>query len=474
MNPRSGGRAGRSRNFLLMHAGGEPNTVADPLLETAERMPPASWQRALTGTLLNVGVVALWASEINLMRAIEGWCTEKDKCPWKHPIFLGVALKMVFVLVLPPALAVRWKRQRKLVDRRFFWHSGTLSFLLLGASVTWVASIPLTLPAINSALYQLYLPMTYVVSLPILRERCSSSKSVGVGFALGGVLLIILSGPTGSEGGKESAHAGDSELVGELLVLASAALYTLKVVLYKKWFGDQEGAQSPGRPQAAAEAAEEEAAPAATAGERQAEMVAAVPGAPRQPPEALVERNIAAAAAASEGSAPSPAYPLGDAAVVIGLQGFWSCMLGPLILSCAAATGLEPFSWPPASLALGYVLVAMMMAMYMGCLYGALAYSSPTFVAICSLFVTPVTLIWDVAAGRAGSIPAPAYVGLSVLIAALLLVIFHGPGDRHLKRVAADCARCLGFPETRAPLMGPGLPVTAASENGQQQQPRAA
>ena len=88
-----------------MHAGGEPNTVADPLLETAERMPPASWQRALTGTLLNVGVVALWASEINLMRAIEGWCTEKDECPWKHPIFLGVALKMVFVLVLPPALA---------------------------------------------------------------------------------------------------------------------------------------------------------------------------------------------------------------------------------------------------------------------------------------------------------------------------------------------------------------------------------
>ena len=149
-------------------------------------------------------------------------------------------------------------------------------------------------------------------------------------------------------------------------------------------------------------------------------------------------------------------------------------MLGPLILSGAAATGLEPFSWPPASLALGYTLVAMMMAMYMGCLYGALAYSSPTFVAICSLFVTPVTLIWDVAAGRAGGIPAPAYVGLSVLIAALLLVIFHGPGDRHLKRVAADCARCLGFSEMRAPLMGPGLPVTAASEPGQQQQPSAA
>ena len=213
--------------YMRRSPGDEPDVLAAPLLRGAMSPPSSSRLKHITGGLLNFGVVALWASEINLMQAITSWCTEPVVCPWKHPVFIGVALKMVFVLVLPPALAVRWRRQRQLVDWRYFWLSGWLSLLLLGASVTWVASIPLTLPAINSALYQLYLPMTYVVSLPVLRERCSFSKSLGVLIALGGVLLIIFSGANGSGGGK--ATAGDTEFLGELLVLASAALYTVKV-----------------------------------------------------------------------------------------------------------------------------------------------------------------------------------------------------------------------------------------------------
>ena len=150
-------------------------------------------------------VVLLWACEINLLKAVSQWDSCLDAvnathpaprdCPWSNPLYVGVVLKMIFVIVLPPALLARWSLRRgterarwPLVDRRFFVLSGALSLFLLGASVTWVASIPLTLAAINTALYQLYTPLTYVFSIPILREGLSASKSLGVVVALASVL----------------------------------------------------------------------------------------------------------------------------------------------------------------------------------------------------------------------------------------------------------------------------------------------
>ena len=148
-------------------------------------------------------VVTMWACQIELLRDVKTWdgcdpATAHRKCPWSNPIFVGCAVKMVFVATLPPALLVRraqWRRcghtSAPLIDRRFFWLSSVLTLFLLGTSITWVASIPLTLPAVNSALYQLYTPFTYVFSIPILREACSASKTIGVLLALCAVLMIL-------------------------------------------------------------------------------------------------------------------------------------------------------------------------------------------------------------------------------------------------------------------------------------------
>lgn len=146
---------------------GGTDPLTDPLLRPPAKTSMVAWRRKVLGVVLNVGVVALWSSEIELMGVIRNWCTDETVCPWKHPIFLGVALKMVFVLFLPVALIVRWRRERKLIDRRFFLLSGFLSLLLLGASITWVASIPLTLPAINSALYRARRLALAAVALPL-------------------------------------------------------------------------------------------------------------------------------------------------------------------------------------------------------------------------------------------------------------------------------------------------------------------
>ena len=80
----------------------------------------------------------------------------------------------------------------------------------------------------------------------------------------------------------------------------------------------------------------------------------------------------------------------------------------------------------------GYLLVAAMMAAYMLCMFSATAYSTPTFVAVGSLFVTPVTWLWKVAEGK-GSFLALPLVGLVLLLAALLLLIFSDALEAYLR-----------------------------------------
>mmetsp|Transcript_45119 Transcript_45119/g.118344 ORF Transcript_45119/g.118344 Transcript_45119/m.118344 type:complete len:441 (-) Transcript_45119:305-1627(-) len=402
-------------------------------------MPGSGVQRNYrSASLLVTGVIVLWASEINLMKSVATWdeclnsaqtaavappapptSPQAGSCPWKNPVFVGIALKMIFVLVLPPALCVRSRQllgerqKRPLVDRRFFLLSGVLSLFLLGASVTWVASIPLTLATINTALYQLYTPLTYVFSIPILREGLSASKALGVLVALASVLMIIMSN------GDADDSDGDGQLLGDLLVLASAALYALKGVVYKKWFGNEVSGGGTGSSSSGADG---------------------IASAPRQDLAQQTECSELpqAVEVAASPSSPIPT-PLTDAAIAVGLMGLWSCMLGPIILATAHATGLEEFSWPPVAMAGGYVLVATMMALYMCCLYSALAFSSPTFVSVSSLFVAPVTLIWDVAAGRAGSVSYVAFLGVAFLIGSLLLIIFAEEIDANLRVYARRC-----------------------------------
>ena len=85
---------------------------------------------------------------------------------------------------------------------------------------------------------------------------------------------------------------------------------------------------------------------------------------------------------------------------------------------------MQRFSFPPAPMLVGYLVVATMMGCYMLCLFAALAHTNPTFVAVGSLFVTPVTLVWDIAAGRTASISVLSLLGMALLLGALLVVIY--------------------------------------------------
>ena len=456
----------------------------------AENFGPLGIAAALVG-----GVIACWAGEINLMKAVSTWdpCLELPpaapsvpplqplppavpsvpplqplpppsvpplqpltpsppepaRCPWKKSIWLGVALKMAFVWLLIPALAMRAyqrrgeRHSRPLVTRRFFLASGGLTVFLLGASITWVASIPLTLSSMNSALYQLYTPFTYVFSILLLREGISVSKTIGVIVAVGSVLLIILQ----AAGNAKDEPAVDGEMLGDLLVVASAALYAMKGVVYKRWVAmpeEQEAIKHSDRD--------------GGGGHRNSDGDG----------EHSIDGNVGSAAAASSCATETP---ICDAAVAVGLMGVWSCVVGPAVLLVADVSGVEPFSWPPLPMVGGYVLVAAMMSLYMFLLYGALAYSTPTFVSVCSLFVTPVTLIWDVAAGRTAAISPVALIGMALLLSSLLLVIFHKEGDAWLRRRLRTVSIALGCRPT-APLLG-SLSVTGVDSSSMEPDGRA-
>ena len=382
----------------------------------------ASTKLAIAAVLV-AGMVALWAGEINLLKDVATWdgcmsvtrpplppppspflpTVDRPACPWKHTLFIGIALKMVFVVMLPLALFVRCRQHAKsgsqvpLVSRRFFLLSAWLSLVLLGASVTWIASIPLTLGSFNTALYQLYTPFTYLLSIPLLREALSVSKILGVLLAMLSVVLIIWSNDASDDADRQNL------LTGDVLVIASAFLYALKGVLYKLWFGSED---APSR-------------------------AAAVDGV--QPREASMQSTSVAVQS-----------QVCDAAIAVGLMGLWACLFGPLVLAIAGVSGIEPFSFPPTTMLLGYLLVATMMASYMILYFGALALSSPTFVATCSLLVTPVTLIWDVAAGRTASISYLAFVGMALLVLSLSLVLFASDLDALMhngQRARRGCCR---------------------------------
>lgn len=141
--------------------------------------------------------------------------------------------------------------------------------------------------------------------------------------------------------------------------------------------------------------------------------------------------------------------PIADASLCVILIGAWcALMLGPWVLLCDAS-GLEEFELPPAEITRQYALVALMMGLYQVLLFAAIATTSPTFVAVGSLLVTPVSMLWD-SLLLSYRLPPPAVAGVAAIIFAIVLVVYAEPLDSWLLtrlRTSASSA-CVVFDET--------------------------
>lgn len=413
--------------------------------------------RVALGTVLTLGVVLIWAFELKVLQWVH-----RDSCVpfppepppppaapaapahppspchniWDKPWCVGLALKALWALGLPPMLLRhRYRAAPPLpgsltLSQRTVLACGGLTLLVQGASVTWIASVPLTSASLNSAIYQSSCALAYLFSLPLLKEETlSASKSLAVALALGGVALVL-----SAKRRRGSPDAVPNALGGDLLVLSSAALYALKEVLYKKWCGADAPASGGGRTTAevainapppilparpAACAAANESTGAASAAYALGDEVPAVP---------------AAAAAAAVAPAPSSSLtPVEDAALCVSLIGMWGLFTAPLWLALLHVSGVETFSLPPWALARGYIAVGLLMSVYQLMLFSAIALTSPTFVAVGQLLVAPISMVWDVVELQY-ALPPAALLGTVAIVAALALVIVAARSDAAMRR----------------------------------------
>lgn len=301
---------------------------------------------------------------------------------WDKPYCQGLVLKGSWsVMLLFWSVARHWQRafEGEITFRKPLKASMTtalLSLLLMlfvqAASVTWIASLPRTPISANTAIYQINPLLVYAFSIPLLQESMSHYKLAAVVLAVFGVLLVAVGRETE---GLSNSKAWDAS--GYVLVTISTVIFSLKEVLFKRFF----------------------------------------------PSLSL-----------------SP-MPLTDAMLCVGIIGVGSIVCLPVALLLLHLTGIETFVLPPAGLLWKYGLVAITMALYETCVLAAIALTSPTFVATGSILAIPGAMLWDyIELRHVESASSLGGIGV-ITVAFVLLVFFSHGGEHILKDFCLKVSR---------------------------------
>jgi len=318
----------------------------------AEFSPCCRWLCAepakVTGMLLLLLSVLVWVCQAELLQSIHD-------PGWSKPYFQAASLKSVWALTLPiwyvlSTLFSMWsdeitfRRPLKPTCRVVLFSLG-LTLLVQTSSATWIASLNLTAVSINSAIYNVNPLLVYVFSIPLLKEACSYAKTSAVLLAVFGTMVVTYGSthaPLDTDMSSVMGQArrlvasavpegSESAVLGSVLVLASATLFALKEVLFKRHF-------------------------------------------------ASVSVSLT---------------PFTDALLVVGLIGACSLITLAPLTALLHVTGIETFVMPTTAALRGYGMVAVLMALYQACLLAAIALTSPTFVAMGTMLNVPLAIAFD-------------------------------------------------------------------------------
>jgi len=285
---------------------------------------------SVIGCILLALSVAIWVTQAEILADI---ATDE----WNKPYTQAILLKSVWAITLPIWYALHTCQkamQEEITFRRPL--KPTLKVVLLGvlmmvltqsASATWIASLSLTAVSINTAIYNVNPLLVYVFSIPLLKEPLSFTRAVAVLGALAATTAVA----QGTRYDSSLPEGGDRGIRGALIVLASATIYSLKEVFFKRVF-----------------------------------------------PSVSVSLT-----------------PFTDSLLVVGIIGGCSVLLAAPMLLLLDYSGLEPFVMPPYAIMQSYGVVALLMAAYQACLLAAIALTTPTFVAMGSMLTVPVSMIYD-------------------------------------------------------------------------------
>jgi len=285
---------------------------------------------SLVGSLLLGLSVIIWVAQAELLQDIAS-----DE--WNKPYAQAILLKSVWAITLPIWYAlhtVQKAMQDEITFRRPLkptWKVIFLGVIMMlftqSASATWIASLSLTAVSVNTAIYNVNPLLVYVFSVPILQESLSLTKTVAVLGALVATTMVA----QGTRYDPESITGGERGLQGVLTVLASATIYSLKEVFFKRVF-----------------------------------------------PSVSVSLT-----------------PFTDSLLVVAIIGVASVLTMVPMIVLLDYSGFEPFVMPPPEVARSYGVVALLMAVYQACLLAAIALTTPTFVAMGTMLTVPISMLYD-------------------------------------------------------------------------------
>ena len=192
---------------------------------------------SITGTIIILASSVLWVGYAEILQ-------RAHRDTWDKPYCQALVLKGAWSITALIWLAARryqraygfageitFRKPLK-VTKRTVLLSLVLMVFVQVASVTFISSLSLTSVSANTAIYQTNPLLVYVFSLLILQEKASYPKFAAVLLAMGGVGLVI----TGRQSSLHWIEGESSSMYGYILVTISTTVFSLKEVLFKRFF----------------------------------------------------------------------------------------------------------------------------------------------------------------------------------------------------------------------------------------------
>jgi len=201
------------------------------------------WDKAYCMLYLTHGSwTLLWPLQLAFLRLRSRYSGNRE--PWaqfwrRHVMLVRSTALMVERqdLDVPYGLGAAHSPWRYLVRTTAF-----VTTALTVAGLSWYLAVSMTTPSDLTAIYNCSAFFAYAFSVPLLKERLRLDKSIAVGVAIVGVLVVAYGDGNASAPPNGGAGIdGGTRLLGNLVIGAGSVLYGLYEVLYKRYACPPEG-----------------------------------------------------------------------------------------------------------------------------------------------------------------------------------------------------------------------------------------
>jgi len=203
------------------------------------------WNKAYCMLYLTHGSwIVLWPVQLLILRL------QKLDMPWhvfwrRHLALLKSTATMVMTQRLEPERPGVLRRNAGSPVRYMIKMTAFITSALTIAGASWYIAVDMTTPSDLTVIYNCSAFFAYVFAVPLLKEPLRLDKSIAVGVAIFGVLLVAY-GESKPEDPDKPDPGAASRFFGNVIIGVGSVLYGLYEVLYKRFACPPEGV-SPGR-----------------------------------------------------------------------------------------------------------------------------------------------------------------------------------------------------------------------------------